>query len=258
MKRLILLIILIMAIVLGCKSKTQTFTVKEKLTKAQTLIKQGNSKEASKIYAGIMAEYPDNREAAQEWIVLNIKMGGTIEYEEVIRQFKELEQSYPNNTGILFWKSFIQAEYKHYDDALVGFDKLSTLFPDTAIYWQGKAEMLSSMDRNEEALKAFEKATSLNPKRDDVWAEQADVLIKLGRYDEAISKYNKAVEIAPNNAVYIYNRGCAYCRMGNKTNAIDNLKKAISLNPQYKASAPKDENFKSLWDDADFKKLITL
>ena len=84
---------------------------------------------------------------------------------------------------------------------------------------------------------------------------QADALLKLGRYDEAISTYNKAVEIAPEYAVVIYNRGCAYCRKGDKANALADLKKAISLNPQFKASAPKDEDFKSLWDDEEFKKL---
>jgi tetratricopeptide (TPR) repeat protein len=111
------------------------------------------------------------------------------------------------------------------------------------------------MNRNEEALKAFEKATSLDPKRFDVWGMQADALSKLGKYNEAISIYSKAIEINPNYAGIIYNRGCAYCRKGDKLNALADLKRAISLNPQLKAYAPKDEDFKSLWDDEDFKKL---
>jgi tetratricopeptide (TPR) repeat protein len=258
MKRLIFLLMPIMAFVLSYKSEAQTSMVKEELAKAQSLTIQGNREEASKIYTGIMANYPDNREAAQEWIVLNVKMGGTIGYEEVIKQLEKLEKSYPNNTGVLFWKSFIQVGYKHYDEALAGYNTLITLFPDTAVYWQGKAEMLSFMNRNEEALKAIEKATSLDPKRDDFWAEQADVLSKLGRYEEAILTYNKAVKLDPKNAVNIYNRGCAYCLKGDKANALADLKKAISLNPGLKEYACKDENFKSLWDNGYFKTLIIL
>jgi tetratricopeptide (TPR) repeat protein len=253
-----------MSFVLSYKSEAQTSTVKEELAKAQTLANQGNTEEASKIYAGIMANYSNNWEAVQGWIEINMKLGGAIEYEEAIKQFEELGKSYPNNTGVLVWKSFIQAEYKHYDEALTGTEKLITLFPDTANLWMGKAELLSLMNRNEEALKAFEKTISLYPKRDDAWAEKADVLSKLGRYEEAILTYNKAVELSTNhnydNDVYghlFYNRGRAYCRNGDKANALADLKKAISLNPGLKEDAWKDEDFKSLWDDEDFKKLIT-
>jgi tetratricopeptide (TPR) repeat protein len=254
MKRFIFLLIPIMAFALSYKSEAQTSNVKEELTKAQTLAKQGNMSEASKIYTGIMSSYPDNREAVQGWLMINMKRSPTGE-EEAIKQLEELEKSYPNNIGILFFKSFIQAEYKHYDEALAGFEKLIILQPDTAVNWVGKGQILSSMNRNEEALKSFEKATSLDPKRFDVWGMQADALLKLGRYNEAISTYNKAVEIAPNYAVIIYNRGCAYCRKGDKVNALADLKKAISINPQLKEYAPKDEDFKSLWDNEDFKKL---
>jgi tetratricopeptide (TPR) repeat protein len=254
MKRLIFLLIPIMAFVLSNKSEAQISTVKEELAKAQTLAQQGNTEEASKIYTGIMANYPNNKEAVQGWLIINMKRSPTGE-EEAIKQLEELEKSYPDNTGILFFKSFLQAEYKHNDEALAGFEKLITLQPDTAVNWVGKGQILDAMNRNEEALKAFEKATSLDPKRFDVWGMQADALSKLGRYDEAISTYNKAVEIAPDYAGIIYNRGCAYCRKGDKVNALADRKRAISLNPQLKAYAPKDEDFKSLWDDEDFKKL---
>jgi tetratricopeptide (TPR) repeat protein len=254
MKRLIFLLIPITAFVLSYKSEAQTSIPKEELAKAQTLAKQGNTEEASKIYTGIMANYPDNKEAVQGWIIANMKRSPTGE-EEMIKSLEELGKSYPNNTGILFFKSFIQTEYKHYDEALAGIEKLTAIQPDTAVNWVLKGQILDAMNRNEEALKAFEKATSLDPKRFDVWGMQADALSKLGKYNEAISIYSKAIEINPNYAGIIYNRGCAYCRKGDKLNALADLKKAISLNPQLKAYAPKDEDFKSLWDDEDFKKL---
>ena len=254
MKRFIFLLIPVMAFVLSYKSEAQTSTVQEELAKAQNFAKQGNTAEASKVYTGIMASYPDNKEAVQGWLMVNMKRSPTGE-EDAIKQLEELEKSYPDNTGILFFKTFIQAEYNHTDEALAGIEKLITLQPDTAVNWVLKGQILDAMKRNEEALKAFEKATSLNPKRFDVWGMQADALLKLGRYDEAISTYNKAVELAPNYPVIIYNRGCAYCRKGDKANALADLKKAISINPQFKESARKDEDYKSLWDDEEFKKL---
>ena len=256
MKRITFLLILVIAFISTCRTEAQTSTVKEELSKAQNLAMQGNTAEASKICTEIMAKYPDNREAVQNWLMINMKRSPTGE-EEAIKQLEELGKTYPNNTGILFFKSYLQTEYGHNDEALAGFEKLIALQPDTAIYWVGKGQILSALNKHEEALKAFEKATSLDPKRFDVWGMQADALLKLSRYDEAISTYNKAAEIAPDYPVIIYNRGCAYCRKGDKVNALADLKRAISLNPQFKTSAPKDEDFKSLWDDADFKILTS-
>ena len=254
--RLISILIIIIALISSYRSEAQTSTIKEELAKAQTLAKQGNTVEASKIYTGIMADYPDNMEAVQGWLVINMKRSPTGE-EEAIKQLEELEKSYPINTGILFFKSFLQAEYKHYDEALAGFEKLTTLQPDTAVNWIGKGQILSLTNRFEEALNAFETALTLNPKRFDVWGMQAGALSKLNRYDEAISTLNKALEIAPDYASNIYNRGCIYCLKGDKVNALADLKMAISMNPSFKEYAHKDEDFKSLWDNEDFKKLTS-
>jgi tetratricopeptide (TPR) repeat protein len=220
MKRLIFLLSPIMAFVLNYKSEAQTSTVKEELAKAQTLAKQGNTEEASKIYAGIMASYPDNREAVQSWLMINMKRSPTGE-EEAIGQLEGLEKLYPKNTAILFFKAYLQGEHKHYDESLATTEKLIIMQPDSATNWGFKGQLLASMNR----------------------------------YEEAISSYNRATQLDPNQAEYIYNCGCAYCLKGDKANALTNLKKAISLNPQLKAYAPKDEDFKSLWDDEDFKKL---
>jgi len=251
---------LILLVVIACFScyitSAQTSSLKEELAKAQTLAKQGNAAEASKVYTEIMANYPDNKEAVQGWLILNMKRSATGE-QEAIKQLEELEKSFPNNSGILFFKSFLQAEYKKFDEALAGFEKLVTLQPDTAVNWIAKGQVLSYMNRNEEALEAFEKAASLDPKRLDVWSMRASALSSMGRYEEAISILNKAEELSPDNAVNIYNRACVYCLKGDEANALADLKRAIALNPQFKAYATQDEDFKSLWDDPDFKSLTS-
>ena len=54
-----------------------------------------------------------------------------------------------------------------------------------------------------------------------------------------------------------FNRGCAYAKMGNKVEALKNLAEAIRLDAEHKEMAKKDDDFKSLWDDEDFKKLVS-
>jgi peroxiredoxin len=79
--------------------------------------------------------------------------------------------------------------------------------------------------------------------------------MKMDRLDDALASLNKGLELAPNYHVNIYNRACVYSKKGDKINALADLKKAISINPSYKKSATKDEDFKSLFDDNDFKQL---
>jgi Flp pilus assembly protein TadD len=111
------------------------------------------------------------------------------------------------------------------------------------------------MKKYEEAFNAFDKATSLDPKRADVWGMKAGALAGSGKFDDAISAANKGLELAPNNPTFIYNRACIFSLKGDKTSALADLKKAISINPSFKEYARKDEDFKSLWDDEDFKNL---
>jgi tetratricopeptide (TPR) repeat protein len=234
----------------------QTTTVKDDLNKAQTLAKQGNTDEASKAYLDIMGKYPDNREAVQGWLIINMKRSPTGE-EDAIKQLEELEKSYPDNTAILFFKTYLLAEYKHNEEALNNADKLISMKPDDGLIWLLKGQVLESMDKNEDALIAYEKATSLDSNNSDAWQNKAGLLAKTNKLDEAISSYTKAIELAPGQPVFIYNRGCVYCRKGDKANALADLGKAVSMNPQFKSYAPTDADFKTLWEDADFKKIIS-
>lgn len=256
MKKLDFLLAVAIIILCSYNLQGQTSTLKDELNKAQSLAKQGNTAEASNIYLDLMGKYLENRDAVQGWLMLNMKRSPTGE-EEAIIQLEDLEKKYPDNSAILFFKAFIQEEYKHHDDALKTNDKLISMMPGDAINWLMRGQILESMNRFDEAMSAYEKSISLDPKISDAWQIKAGLLAKTNRLDEAISSYTKAIELAPGQPVFLYNRGCAYCRKGDKTNALADLGKAISMDPQFKSYASKDEDFKSLWEDEDFKKIIS-
>jgi tetratricopeptide (TPR) repeat protein len=236
------------------EAQVKTDTVKAALIRAQSLFKEGKTEEASKIYTSIMESYPDNREAVQGWLIANMKRTPTGE-EEAIKSLEDLGKLYPKNTGIIFFKAFLEAEYGHNEEALIDIDKLIKIQPDTALNYIGKGQTLYSMEKYEESFKAFDMATSMDPKRPDVWGMKAGALAKMGKFDDAIVSANKGLELAPDNPTDIYNRACIYSLKGDKANALADLKKAISMNPSFREYATKDEDFKSLWDDEDFKKL---
>ena len=108
----------------------------------------------------------------------------------------------------------------------------------------------------ESALKAYDKAIELKPNDAKILNNKAAVFVNLGRLDEILEFSEKAIEIKPDYAPAWFNHACAYSLKGNKKMALSDLKKAIELDASGKERAKKDESFKTLWDDEDFKKLV--
>ena len=104
----------------------------------------------------------------------------------------------------------------------------------------------------------LEKAIELKPDSYKAWTDKSVALIGLGRYREALNGIEKAIDLNPNDASVWYNCACVYSLMSNKGEGLSKLKKAIEIDPSWKEDAKKDEDFKWLWDDADFKKLVEL
>jgi len=230
-------------------------TLRASLTKAQSLMQQGNSEEALKIYTRLLETCPDSKEAVQGWIMVNAQhMQGPEEMSESLVQLQEL---YPANTGILFFKAFIEASTGKNEAALKDIDALIQLQPDTALHYILKGQVLGAQENYSEASEAFEIAISLDPSRPDVWGMKAAALAKSGRFEEAFASINKGMELAPNDPVNIYNRACIYALKGDKANALADLEESISMNPRFKFQAVKDEDFKSLYEDEDFMRLTS-
>ncbi len=72
--------------------------------------------------------------------------------------------------------------------------------------------------------------------------------------DAALEKAKRAEELVPGSG--IYNMACAYALFGRKKSALAALKKAIDSNPKYIKMAAGDEDFRSLWEDKAFKKIV--
>jgi tetratricopeptide (TPR) repeat protein len=266
MKKIIFLMILLLTVAFNYKTVAQVTasqdelagrdTLKASLIKAQSLSQQGNAEEASKIYIGLIETYPDNRDAVQGWIISNMSntQGGP---EELSKSLAQLQELYPENTGILFWIAFVEASTGQNEAALKDFNELIKIQPDTALNYIGKGQVLYAMEEYGEAFEAFDKATSLDPARQDVWGMKAAALARMGKFDDAITSINKGLELAPNDPVSMYNRACIYCLKGDKANALADLEKAISINPSFKQQALQDEDFKSLYEDEEFRKLTS-
>jgi len=255
MKRVVVFSVLFTLAAMVAGQEIPRDSVKPYLMNAQLLFKKGQKQEASKICTAIMQNYPDNKDAVQWWLIMNMKRSPTGEL-EAVNMLDSLNKLYPKNTGLLFFKTFIQAENGQNEQALAGFDKLISSQPDSALNYIGKGQVLVALKKYPEAFVAFDKATSLDPKRVDVWGMKASTLAKVGKFDEAISALNQGIELAPGFADSFYNRACIFSLKGDRNKALADLRKAIEMQSSLKENAATDEDFKNLKDDQGFKELI--
>jgi tetratricopeptide (TPR) repeat protein len=80
----------------------------------------------------------------------------------------------------------------------------------------------------------------------------------LGDAKKAIEYYEQALKVNPENKSMWYNKACAHSSMNKKSKALEDLKRAVDLNPSYRELAKSNKNFENLWEDQEFKDIITV
>jgi len=227
-------------------------TVKMYMDSASYFRELDKNEEAIKYFKLAAFLKPDYEDAYIGWLTTCFGQGKMEEGIKAINQWIELN---PENTTAWLYKAFAEAESGNHEKSLNAFEKLIELQPDEATHWIGKGQMLYEMNRNSEALEAFDKYTMVDTTRTDVWGMKASTLSHLGRYEEAISIINEGLRNNPDDPSGIYNRACIHSIQGNKVNALADLKRAIELEASFREYARTDEDFKSLYDDEEFKNL---
>src|SRR6266516_1199007 len=114
----------------------------------------------------------------------------------------------PYDSYVHFAKGGTLLGLRHYEDALVSFERAIHLYRDddgNYIYdvYCSKGQALISLERYEKALEAYEQAIKLDPGKDvsyrisvsSALCDKGETLCYLERYTEALAAYNQAIEI---------------------------------------------------------------
>jgi len=228
-------------------------SVKTYLDSAAFFIRQEKGEEALKYYRKAAGLQRNNAEAYVGWINTSMQSGQT---EEGMKAIDHWIKFNPENTRAWLYKAFLEAHMKHFETSLFAFEMLIKLQPEESGNWVGRGQMLMELKRYEEALDSFEKGSSMDSSgRTDVIGMKAAALSGLKRYDEALILINKLLVDFPAEASLIYNRACIFCLKGDKDNALNDLRRAIERDTSLKQYSKTDEDFKTLRNDDEFKKL---
>ncbi len=165
----------------------------------------------------------------------------------------ELDDKYAeplNGRGVIF------LVLEEYEEAIKYFERAIKLKPDLAKAWNNKGIVLVRLGKYERAIKSYEESIRLSSDFEKAWYNKGLALHRLGEIKEALKSYDKAIELKPDYADAWYNKACASSLIGDKEKSLNNLRKAMELDSKAKEDAKKDEDFRNLWDDEDFKKIV--
>jgi tetratricopeptide (TPR) repeat protein len=196
---------------------------------------------------------PKGYYAYHNWGMALTRLG---RYEDAIEKFRtaiELKPDYAqayNNWGVAL------GELGRYEEAIEKFGKATELQLDFAKAYVNWGVALAKLGKHEEAIEKYRKAIELRPDNAEAYNNWGFTLLRLGMYEEAIDKLKKSTTLKANDAYPWRNMARVYSLQHKKMEQLENLRRAIELEPAFKQEAKKDEDFKNLWEDKDFKKLV--
>lgn len=156
---------------------------------------------------------------------------------------------------IWYNKGIIAYHRLDFEAALKAFDESLKFDPNAPMVWYHKGVTLGELEQYEKAIEAFSRTIELDAKNTLAWTNKCNVLMKMGRLDETLRVCVESMEALGVDAPILYRKATIYSRKNDKPHTLSDLEQAIKLDAKYKMMARKDENFKWLWDDADFKKI---
>ncbi len=138
---------------------------------------------------------------------------------------------------------------------------LNTSNPEFFHKW---GNILYFLDEKQKALEKYEKSTAIAPNQAPAYCDWGFVLYELGQKHKdsaqirvALSKIQKALQLQKNWAQAWYRKGLIMLALDDKKEALNGLYQAVKFDSNLKSEALQDERWKPLYEDSEFKKLIS-
>lgn len=124
--------------------------------------------------------------------------------------------------------------------------------------------ILYFLDEKQKATEKYEKSAALAPNQAQAYCDWGLVLYESGLKQKdsaqirgALSKIQKALQLQKNWAQAWYRKGLILLALNDKNEALSSLSQAIKFDSNLKSEALQDEGWQPLYEDSEFKKLIS-
>ena len=178
------------------------------------------------------------------------------DYYQALREFNRAADIDPQNPWIYVNRGVSYNFVENYQQGLLDEEKALSL--DATISWAyiNRGWAYLGLGKFSQALADLNKAEQMDPKNPFVYHMRAWAHNGLGNKRQAWEDFDKSLALAPNNSWTHWNIASYYALSGEKEKSISALGKAIRFNSALRRKAKTDKNFQSLWNDADFRKLV--
>lgn len=178
------------------------------------------------------------------------------DYYEALKEFNRASEIDLQNPWAYVNRGVSYNFLENYQQGLLDEEKALSL--DATISWayiyRGWAYL--GFGKFKQALADLNKAAQMDPKNPYVYHMRAWAHNALGNKRQTLEDFDKSLSLAPNNSWTHWNIASYYALLGDKEKSLAALGKAIRINIALRKRAITDKNFKSLWNDAEFRKLV--
>ncbi|MCF7789867.1 MAG: tetratricopeptide repeat protein [Prosthecobacter sp.] len=196
---------------------------------ADSLLKEGKTKEAAAAYEKLLRQKPDNARAFMGRGRARWRLG---DLDGAIADFTRVTQLTPNDASAYNNRALAHDNKGQRDLALADYSKAIELNPKDALFYYNRALTWSAVKEPDKALADYTAAIELDPKNGMFYAYRAELLLNRGEYEKAVADCDKAIALNETYAAAYFNRATAYDQMGEKERVLADYDKAVELAPK--------------------------
>ncbi len=206
------------------------FNLGEALNEAVALQRQGQLREAEKIYSRVLKAAPDNFDALNLLGAVKLQQG---HIGEAQRLLAAAVKANPRAAGA--WCNLGQALHalKRAPEALECLDKALALAPDDVNILNQHANVLVSLARPREALAEFQQVLTRVPNHVEARLNSGLARAMLGFPEQALADFDAALQFAPGHPGAHYNRGVALLKLGRYVEAVEANDRVLAIAPEH-------------------------
>ena len=196
---------------------------------AVALQRQGQLREAEKLYARVLKAAPQNFDALHLLGLIKAQSGQMGEAFRLISAALKI-----NVQAADAWVNLANVLHalKRDDDALAALDKALALRPGDVNALANRGNALLALGRARDALACLDDVVARNPRHGEALLNRGSARAALGQAAEALADFDAVLALAPGHAGALYNRGNALSDLGRYAQAIDSFAAALKAAPQ--------------------------
>jgi tetratricopeptide (TPR) repeat protein len=215
------------------KTSSIPFNLGQAFGEAVALHRQGQLREAERIYARVLKAAPDHFDALNLLGAVKMQQG---QFGEAQRLFNAAIKVNPRIAAV--WCNLGQAQYaqKRPIDALQSFDKARALAPDDVDILYQHANALLALDRPREALAELDAVLAGKPAHFEARLNSGLAQAKLENLERALADFDGALALSPQHPVAHFNRGVVLIKLGRYAEAVAANERVVAATPDYVAA----------------------